>query len=266
MNKLIALLFTSTLFGAELEPWFPPLWEFQGRADYLYEPQNLIDSPAGNFDLPNSVNNASFSLNLTLWPSWNGEVELLMGSNPASDVSFSYKATRATGRYQWFDDTAGDAFALTSGVTFFTVRSSFLTATGTWFHGNFNAELNSAIGKDFWGVTRLWAYAGLGMANKGNPWWHGHAAWDITPWLVPLTLTAYVDTVYGTGSHNIIEAEPFPGYAGLNHQFVNVGASLGYKWFPWGTFFFDAFYNIHARNFPSEYYGVGATLRMPFGL
>lgn len=267
MNRFVWGLLSAPLFAAELMPWFPPVWEFQGAVDYLYNYEDRIQTPLGSFNLPNPVNNAIFGLNLTVWPQWNTEIELLLGSNPASDVNFSYKAVRATGRYQWLNDVGGDPFALTSGITLFTTPTRFLTATSTWFHGNFNAEFHTAIGKEFtrnyeW-CSRLWAYGGIGIANKGNPWWHAYAAWDIRPWSC-FTLSALTELIYGTGNNNIDPTLPFSGYADLNHQFVNIGFSAAWNTLCWGNLAFNGWYNVHARNFPEDYYGVGFTWRFSF--
>lgn len=267
MRKYGILFLTAPLFALEMQPWFPPLWEFQGNIDYLYNYQDPIQTPLGNFNLSNPVNNAIFGLDLTFWPNWNGEIELLVGSNPASDVGFSYKATRVTGRYQWFEDSSGDLFSLTSGVTLFAVRSSFLTATSTWFHGNVNAEFHLALGKEFtrhyeW-FSRLWGYVGYGIANRGNPWWHSVAALEIKP-RDCLTVSTLMELVYGMGNHDINPIEPFPGYAGINHQSVNLGLSAEYKFFPWGNLSLNGWYNVHAFNFPEHFYGIGVTLLIPF--
>ena len=269
MKRFFLLLWALPLAATELHPWLPPPWEFQTKADYLYQYEDSIQTPRGDFNLNNPINNATFGLDLTFWPSWNAEIELLLSSNPATNVNFSYEATRLTGRYQWLDEACGDCVSVTSGVTLFAVRSSFLTATSCWFHGNFNAEFNAAVGKEYvrnneW-LMRLWGYAGLGVANKGNPWWHYYGAWDVKA-CCNITISALAELVYGMGNNNIIPAEVFPGYAGIRHQFVNIGLSVKRDCICWGTWELNGWYNVHAFNFPQDYYGLGVTWRMPFGL
>jgi len=269
MKKLLLpLLCTFPLAATDLQPWFPPPWQFIPSVEYLYQYENTIQSPLGNFDLNNPINNLALGMNVTVWPDWNGEIEVLFSSNPATELDFSYQATRLTGRYQWLEEGCGDWITLTSGLTLFAVRSSFLTATSCWFHGNFNAEFNAAVGKEFvryddW-IMRLWSYAGLGFANKGNPWWHSYSAWDVKIGQCS-TISALLELVYGMGNNDIVPNEPFPGYAGIRHQFVNVGLGFKRSGITWGIWELTGWYNIHAYNFPLNYYGLGIAWRMPFG-
>lgn len=269
MKKLLPLLCVLPLHATELSPYFSPVWEPYVRMDYLYQYMDRIESPLGSFNLGNPINNAGFAAGLTVWPQWSAELELLLSSNPATDVSFSYQATRLTGRYQFFDEACGDLFSIAGGVTLFTVRSSFLTATSCWFHGNFNSEFHLTIGKECLGRDewwlRFWAYGGFGVANKGNPWWHNIVELDFRP-TSSYTISPMMELVYGTGDNSIHPLEPFPGYAGINHQFVNIGLALRKTGICLGTFSLNGWYNVHARNFPESYYGVGATWLIPIGI
>ncbi|MCH9611071.1 MAG: hypothetical protein S4CHLAM81_00180 [Chlamydiales bacterium] len=268
MKKLLPLLACLPLSATELSPYFSPLFEPQLSADYLYQHEKRIETPLGSFDLQNPINNAIFSFGMTVWPRWNVEAEVLFSSNPATEVNFSYQATKLTGRYLLYDQACGDYATVATGATLFAVRSAFLSATSCWFHGNFNSELNISAGREFlyrdeWWM-RLWAYAGLGMANKGNPWWHLVSELDLK--VCRIIMAPMLELVYGTGSHDINPAERFPGYAGINHQLINLGLSLKRESIGWGTLMGNFWYNVHARNFPDNYWGLGVTWLYPIGI
>ena len=56
-SVLLYLVHVLPLCAAELSPYFPPLCEPCLSVDYLYEYMKEIQSPRGDFSLPNQGNN-----------------------------------------------------------------------------------------------------------------------------------------------------------------------------------------------------------------
>jgi len=264
---LILLLLASPLYATEYNPWFSPLWEFQGRFSYFYDKEKTVQSPKGNFRAPSNDYTLRGSLGITPWPYWNAEVELFF--THTSDIPFSYEAAYGTIRYQWLDDIRGDPFALVTGLTLSFPGNRYLHDFSFTYHGEVNGELHVTIGKewacrdDWW--MRAWALGGWGIANQGSGWLHGIAALEFQPGCFQWSL--FSEAIYGLGSNDIIPNQnPFVGFALIDHRTVNVGAIVGYDIGCLGTLSLLGWYNAYARNFVQHSWGLGATFLVPFSL
>ncbi len=265
-RALLLLLFASSLYATDYRPWFSPLWEFQGRASYLFDCEERIQTPKGSFDASTSNHTFHTSLTLTPWPYWSGEVELYLSGS--SRIPFSYEAAFGTVRYQWLNDIRGDCITLVTGLTLSFPGSHFLHDFSYAYHGEVNGELHVTVGKEWacgrtwW--TRGWALAGWGIANQGNSWFHGIAAWEFHPRC--LELGAFAETLIGFGSDDIIPNAPFTGYATIGHRTVDLGAFLRYQMGYFGTLSLYGWGNAYAHNFVEHNWGGSVRLLIPFSL
>ncbi|MCH9626662.1 MAG: hypothetical protein S4CHLAM2_02880 [Chlamydiales bacterium] len=263
---LVCLLLTSSLYATQFKPWFSPLWEFQGRLSYLFDKERQVQSPLGNFNAPSNDYTFQFSLGLTPWPDWNAEVELFL--THTSDIPFSYLAALGTIRYQWLDDIRGDPISLVTGVTFSFPGSRELRDFSFPFHAEVNGEFHVTMGKEWschreWWL-RVWALGGWGIANQGNGWLHGIGALSIKP--SSLEWGVITEALVGLGPNNITPNVPFEGYASIDHRTVDLASYLSHHLGCWGTLRVMGWYNVYAHNFLENYWGVGATLLIPFSL
>ncbi len=262
---LFILLF-SPLCATEYAPWFSPLWELQGRISYSYDKQHTVQSPKGNIRDHNNEYTIQSSLGVTPWPYWNAEIELYL--THTNRIPFSYEALFGTLRYQWLDDIRGDPIALVTGVTFSFPGNRYLHDYNFPYHGDINGELHFTVGKEWaceyeWWM-RMWAFGGWGIANRGNGWLHGIGVIEFQP--LPFQWGVYTEALCGLGSNDIIAADPFEGYASINHQNVDIGGYFSFPVNSYGMLTFQGWYNAYARNYIQHYWGLGLSLQIPFSL
>ncbi|MCC5832954.1 MAG: hypothetical protein JJU12_07940 [Chlamydiales bacterium] len=267
MKKLLLLLLlTSSLHATEYAPWFSPLWEFQGQLSYLYDHRERIDSPKGDFRDLSNIHTLSRSLGVTVWPYWNVEIELFLSKT--TQISFSYQAAYGTVRYQWLDDIRGDPFALATGMTFSFPGKRYLRDFSFPYHGEVNAELHAAFGKEWacgrewW--TRGWILGGWGISNRGSGWLHGIAVWEYNPKCFGWGI--FAEALYGLGGGDIIPGAPFPGYASIGYRTIDIGSYLNFELGRFGTLTFLGWYNAYARNYALHSLGFAVNLLIPFSL
>jgi len=269
MRKWVFLFlsFLCPLSATEYNPWFSPLWEFQGHFSSLYNRVKTIQSPKASLAAPS--NNYSFhsSLGVTPWPYWNTEIELYLSRT--SDIPFSYEAAIGTVRYQWLDDIRGDPFALVTGVTLSFPGNRYFHNFNYAYHAEVNAEFHVTAGKewtcdtDWW--MRMWALGGYGIANQGNGWMHGIAALEFQPSCFQYGI--FSEARYGFGSNDIIAGQqPFEGYALIDYRTIDVGGFICYQLGCLGTLSILGWYNAYAHNFVEHDWGSAARLLIPFSL
>ena len=263
----LILIFFSSAYATEYEPWFTPPFEFQGRASYLYQRIDKVDSPLGNFQAPSTISTLHLSLGMTPWPSWNVETQLLLARSRT--ISFSYEAALITLRYAWLDAINGDFLSLVPGLTLAFPGGRYLHSFDFFYHGHVNSELHITLGKEWsyndeW-IFRFWTLGGLGLANRGSPWLHGLA--KLSCHLRPsLSLGLFSEALHGLGSQDLIPGLPFKGYASINHLTIDLGGFVDYEIRYVGTLSLLGWYNIYARNSIVHYWGAGLSLLFPFSI
>ncbi|MCH9690372.1 MAG: hypothetical protein K0U10_06965, partial [Gammaproteobacteria bacterium] len=165
-------------------------------------------------------------------------------------------------------DIRGDPISLVTGVTFSFPGSRELRDFSFPFHAEVNGEFHVTMGKEWschreWWL-RVWALGGWGIANQGNGWLHGIGALSIKP--SSLEWGVITEALVGLGPNNITPNVPFEGYASIDHRTVDLASYLSHHLGCWGTLRVMGWYNVYAHNFLENYWGVGATLLIPFSL
>lgn len=261
----LALLFTSSLFATEYDPWLPPLLEFQGRVTYLFGHDDHVQSPKGSFKESDNDHTINMSLAGSIWPNSSVEVEVL--GTQSEDISFTYQAAYITARYAWLNDSAGDCVSLVTGATVAFPGTVFLSDFSYPYHGHANFEVHATMGKEWtrdldW-TRRVWLLGGWGIADEGQGWLHSFGAVEFNPQCFEWGV--FYEALFGLGSNDIIPNEPFEGYGGIGHQNVDVGAyvSRGTGCERLGCF---GWYSVYARNFVEHSWGLGARWTVSFGL
>jgi hypothetical protein len=267
IKTCLCLLLFQTAYATDYTPWFTPPFEFQGRAGYVYEHADTVQSPLGSFSSPTDNSSAHFSLAVTPWPYWNVETELFL--THTADISFAYEAALVTVRYAWLDDILGDCVTLATGATLSFPGSRFLHIYSFPYHGTVNTEFHATLGKEWacgceW-QTRAWALAGYGIANRGSGWIHGLAAFEYRLHRCT-TATLFAETLCGLGDDSIIPFIPFEGYASISHRNVNLGAALDYALAGCYTLTLLGWYSPYAHNFIDHSWGASLSLLLPFSI
>jgi|GEM_PF-1204725 len=272
-RTLLALLFcnllASSLVAAEVSPWISPPWECQGGLGYGFEHFEHVQSPAGSFRTVQNTHHFRGSFGMTVWPRVNVEGELVLAKN--SLFNFAFEALYLSGRYVLCDDQRGDFATVTAGTSLTFAGGQVLRNLSFAYHGYANVEFNVALGKEFGGTCcqqwqwRLWSYFGYGIAERGSPWIRSIISLD-QELTSCIDASLFVQMLYGLGHNNIIAAQPFPGYASIGHQAVDLGLNFSYGLGPIGSFDLLGWINLHARDFPQHALGFSAQLRIPFSL
>lgn len=261
------LLVSVSSFATEYSPWLTPPFEFRGDVGYFYTKDLTVQTPLGRISDLKSVSSCYLNLGVTPWPNWHVETKLLLSG--ASDLPLSYEASLFTLRYAWLDDIQGDWISMTAGVTCSFPGNRYLHDLRFIYHGNINSEFHVTLGKEWalsedW-LTRIWALAGYGIANRGSSWLHGIAMWECQP-ISRLSLGVFAEALFGMGRKNIDPGVPFTGFGPIDHRNVDLGGEVGYEIPLFGTLTFLGWYRAYAYNCVENNWGVQLRFLFPFSI
>jgi hypothetical protein len=267
ISFILYLISAASLSAADYKPWFPPPFEFHGKIECLYENAQKVESSQGGFREDLDFASLRGGLNVTIWPRWNVEAELYL--THAEKIGFQYEASLLSLRYAWLDDIESDFCTLVTGVTCSFPGTPFLHNFSFPYHGYVNIEFHTTLGKE-WTVHHDWLYrgfilGGFGIANRGSPWAHGLLSFEVKP-CVCFWGGIFAEGIFGLGDHDIVPNLPFNGYASIGHQSIDIGAHLDYDCCYLGILIFKGWYNIYARNYIENYWGVSLSLLIPFSI
>lgn len=269
MRILSFFVFCSTALSAlDYEPWFSPLWEIETDVVYFFSHGQKVQSPKGDFS--HLFNNHEFfsSLGTTITPSWNVAAEI--GFVKIMDEKFLFEFIDLRARKLWLDDIDGDFITLTTNLSLLFTQKNILEQYEFPFHGYANAELQLGIGKEFlfthslcWN-WRLHSLLGIGIAERGCPWFHGVLGLDKTL-SSQTTMRLIGEYLQGFGNNDLIPYEPFPGYGLIAHRSLSITAIYSYELGVFGNLNFIGFLTLYSKNFPIHILGAGLCLEIPFG-
>ncbi|MCB1180805.1 MAG: hypothetical protein KDK55_02115 [Chlamydiia bacterium] len=247
-----------------LSPWMGNLWEFKCHTSYSCQHYHSISTPSHSILSPSYDHVVDFGLSLSFWPYYDGEMELLLARTHQN--SFSFEATRGTLRYSFYDENQGDYFNLVGGGIITLPSGHFLDDPSVAFHGDVNGEVFWTIGKEY-ACAKGWIALGLGTSNRGkfinHGWYFTRGAIEVNSchlWQFGL----FYDLFYAMGGDSF--REPFDGYAGIDHQSIDLGGYIKKQFCFWGVCGINYTYRLHARNFPEKVNVLTLQIEIPFGL
>lgn len=266
---LIALFLLSPLFALEdKSPWLRSLLHFDFFSEAAYSYYSNVQSPNSTFRRPSHNVFLHGGVGAGVWPAWDVETSLHFAktrANPFAFESFFFDL-----RHSWFDDIQGDFLTFTGGVSLAVPASRFKRDLSVVFHGDVNALFHLSVGKEFcppfilsW-RTRLWGFAGFGIANQGAPWLQAQsgADWRFHP---SYSVHALVDFLYGFGSQNLSPEGAFDGYRSIGHQSIDIAFLLTHTGFACIELSLKYQTRLHARNFPENEHLFALLLSVPIG-
>jgi hypothetical protein len=255
------------LNATELKPWFGNPFELEGRATYVFQNFQEMQTGEGLVSYVSNDNFLTLSLSTSIWGNWDAEFELTGAQTRAH--CFNYDCARLTGRYLWMDDVIGDPFSITSGITLTLPQRISIIDPGSFHHGYFEAEFHTALGRESvcgprW-KSRWWLIGGVGIATQGSPWLRADGVIEVQHFIGhALELGAY--TLWGLGGDNIVDLDAFRGYGPIAHRSVDVGFAYLYRFDCWGTLKLGYRRRVYAHNFPDNANYLIVEYLYPFGL
>ncbi len=265
--RLLPLLLSclcSIVHATEFAPWFDQDLVLNTRATYLYQNFRKVQIPHHDWKYPSNDSFLNLSSNLS-FDFLCAELEVLAAATRRR--SFGVDCLRLTGRYRLLNDSVGDPFSVTTGVTLTQAFTLSLKDISSFHHGKIEGLAHVAIGKelpceDRW-YKRWWGMAGIGSADVGSPWLQGELHWEQNFCNIQ-RYDLFVRTLWGLGHRNICRHD-FDGYGPIRHQSVDIGFSYSYT-FDWnGTATIGYCRRVYARNFPWNANQVFLSYYIPIG-
>lgn len=259
-------MLTCIASATELTPWFSPQLENEFRNTLIYQTFRKVSE--GSHYTKYSSDDLFLTLSITdsPYPEWSFELEGTVAKTRHKSNGFDN--LRATARYLWLNDVAGDPVSLTSGVTITIPTEGSLHDVSSFHHGLIEAEFHTAIGREhscgeIW-TSRWCAIAAIGIADRGSPWLRGNLEYD---WRMSENneLKAYINGLWGLGKSDLHLCH-FKGYGPVRHQSVDLGLRYAHEIDCFGELSIEYAYRVFARNFPVNAQFIVLELVYPFAL
>lgn len=264
---LLLALFPILAEAMELSPWYPTEFEFQARADYVFQTYQSVAKKHGSFHHAANDNFLNLSLGVPYYD-WYVDADLLLADT--RHRNFGFDSLHIEGRYQLLDDVAlADPISLIVSTVFSSASKTALHDISSFHHGQVEAAFFVSAGKEFdyqqfW-THRFWGTAGLGIADTGSPW---------------ITYGLHVDHnfcnrhrfdlslegLYGFGGKGLKSNKHFKGYGPIAHRSLDLGVCYTYKLPSEAELSFGYSYRVFARNFPENAQRYLLAFLYPFSL
>lgn len=249
----------------DYKPWLGEMLEFEWRNSVFYQTYPEVAS-GSHFKKKSSDD---YFLNTSLSTSYmEYGLELEATEAWTKRQSGDIDNLKATLRYVWLDDIAGDPISLTSGLSFTQSFVPSLHDISSFHHGRREFELFLSLGKEkacgeVW-VRRWWTVLGCGIAERGSPWLRLNAAYDVRAserqeWRL------FCNTLWGLGEHRL-HVHHFDGYGSIEHRSIDLGVRFTYLIDYFGSLSFQYSNRVYARNFPARTSVFMVELLYLFGL
>lgn len=265
--KWVFILSTLSLWAIRSDPWIPPPYEMNAKANYAYSYFPLVSNAVNPTTYHSFFNELLVGLEGSLSANWFCELDLEF--NNSRKVDFNLLSVAPCVKYQMLNDLAGDPIALLVGTYFRYVPYNRLVDVAMSYNGEYNFDFLFSVGKEFDKkdklAGKLYALFDVGVATKGMPWILG----DVVGEAIFLEQHFFVmgtDGYFGFGEQNTVNVDDFSGYANINHNSLEIKAGYKYKFKVWGEAGFLYKRRVIAVAYPAErdYFGVSYNLDFSF--
>lgn len=267
--KLLVLFFLVSICQAsatEYQPWLGNVYEFELRSSLMYQDYTWLStgSHLKKYSSNDVFLNASLGGALPSGFGLEAEITQARTRHQKGDID----QFKATGRYVWQDDIAGDPLSVTPGLSLIYALPYSLKDVSSFHHGRAEAELFLSIGKEtpvetMWG-SRWWSMLGIGMADRGFPWIRFDLSYEKRLW-DRHEMQLFMYSLWGTGRKRL-HLDDFDGYGRIQHQSVDIGLRYTYLLEFFGNVSLEYSYRVHGRNFPIYTHRAVAQLLYTFSL
>ncbi len=261
----LTLAIATTGQALEVSPWFGNVYEFHLLTgfDYSWFDHVANSRPSFNQHFIERVYYAD--LEFCPSPDWSLDTDIQLADT--TQMNFGFREWGFQFRYLWLDDLVGDPITLNTGARVNVVGTSALRDVSDPYHGNADFELNFALGKELeardWWLWRLWAYGGVGHANRGSPWVRGIVS--IETYIDEMhKFSIWAEGINGYGRRTHIDVDHFNGYAKVRQKSIDLGVRYGLRLGVWGTLRFEYIRRVLAKVCPEDVNTLGVSFLLPF--
>lgn len=269
LNKVLPLLlFTSGLFGIELEPWFFKSFEFEPKAAYTYSHYKNVDAAAGPTRFSSDDQFCNLSMGFTYFSATNVQIEFQTAQTRSRSFGPEYAAI--TGRKLIWDDVSGeDPLSVALGLTLNFPWEQALRDVSCFHHSRFDPEFTVSIGKEiacgpYWS-WHFYGVGGFGCGVQGSPWLRSILGVEKN-FYDTHNLYLKIEYLKGCGENSLITPTSFIGYKNIAHQSFDLTAGYKYTLCSWGTLGVDYKERFVSVNCPINVRAVTLSLLFPFFL
>ena len=267
IDKLLFFFSPISLFGFLLQPWYFTVGEFQCCPTYSYSYYPSVSKGENPSSYHCSDHRIALNAGVQFWPNWEMQLE--------SDFLHSLKLNWGLERFGlqlrhiFLDDVIGDPMSLSLGLQGFYVPTRSMRNVSVPYHGQGNAELGIAIGKEIdrlydW-LFRFWGFLGLGMANRGSPWIRPCVAVEMKG-KKRYIFKAFTEFYGGLGDDQNVNINDFSGYGKIAHRSIDLGLNWTYLFAIWGDLHCAVSYRLYAHSFPKHASNISITYQLPFSI
>jgi hypothetical protein len=247
---VLCLLLPSCLVGTELAPWFDPAYLPVWRNEYVFQAYPRIDTAEGKIATQGRNHLLHSSLSLARADEFAVEAELALSQSKIR--SFSFESGKLTGRLHLLNDIVGDPVSMMVGISLAAPMRRALYDYNLLYHGLFECELHVSVGKETsclaeW-LTRWWAVAIAGLADRGSPWLRVRTAWERN--FCTTRLELFVEGYGGFGHRDLRLSLPFRGYGSIAYRAIDLGVAFRYFTVCNGVFSLGYSFRPYAHNLP----------------
>ena len=262
---LFILMQSTRGYSTEYQPWLGNICEFELRSSLLYQDYTWLSS---NSHLKKHASN-DFFLNVSLIntiPQVGFEIEAVTASTKKQNGDFDH--LKATGRYVWYDDIAGDPVSLTGGLSLIYDSPKALRDVSSFHHGRGEGEFFLSLGKEnpeetIW-RSRWWGMAGIGIADRGSSWLRFQLSYEARLGQEN-EIKLFLHSLFGCG-HKKLRVNHFRGYGDIEHHSIDVGVRYTRLLQFFGNASLEYSYRLYARNYPVYTHQVMAQILYTFGI
>ena len=265
LSIIVSLFATSSLVSLDRSPWLGNVYEFEGQISEERTSSNTINTTHGDKSkhLHNNITRAN--LRLTSSPELSEEIELSF--NEMQQRSYGFDVMKASLRKLWLNDVTGDRVSLTTGLVFSLANGSHLHNLSSQNHGDFEGEVNFAIGKEFGfkenSYFKTWALGLVGAANQGSPWIGGELHLQYVAREVHF-IDLFLKAEKGFGEKKLHPHTSFKSWGQMDYQYEDLGLGYTYRKEALGSIYAQVARRLHAHFCPKNTLSLEIGIIVPF--
>ena len=263
--RLFLPLFPVFAFVIEYQPWFGNVYEFNFLSRYAYSYFSSVNSSLKPLGSTSHDHLLYFDLEFPSSSVFSMDADIEFTRTPRQ--TFSFRSCALQARYSFFDDNIGDTISLAVGGNIRYTSSKSLRDISCPYYANCDFEGTVALGKefskdDYWRI-RMWGTGGIGIGNRGSPYFLGICALEgmlreESKWGI------FAIGTHGYGRKTYVDIDHFYGYANIREKSVDIAGRYGHRLGVWGTLSFEYRRRVYAKCCPKDVNTFAINYLLPF--
>ena len=231
--------------ASERALWFGNIYEFNGTI-------------AAGYVQGHKEHNSQLRFNLDFRPAtdWSAELE----------VEALYPVAKASLRYLWLDDVAGDLMSMSTGVSLAAVSHRARAQPLLQYHSCLEGKANVAVGKEFGfhekGFWRVWGEGFLGAGRLATAWAGWHLQIDAVLKKESIS-SLFVEGERGFGDRHFHRTS-FSSFAHIDYTTVDAGISYKHIFIGYCNLYASLKKRLSARSAPHRMTALEVVCEIPF--